>query len=331
MMSNCRNCGKVMFFTAPSYVREFCGRRCAALWQWAVPSSVIRAIVNARQIKFNKVCENCGQSFRSTNRIQRFCCRQCAYVTFITFDHRKTCGNCGQSFLARDKGKRFCSQRCSTLSRNRNYWAKFHQMHPHPDRTCLVCGKRFNVVDAPYKSKRRFCTMSCQKRYEWANPTSPIRIASVSAMRRERSHLSHSTPEMIRANRERRLRRVMPTKDTMIEVLLQKEIKERGIRFIAHIPLIVCQPDIFLPEFRLAVFADGCYWHGCPIHHPMPNAFQKRAIDKDRYQTAFLLRNGYRVSRFWEHQIKSNVRGCVDEIVNSTRVPEPMQIMKEGT
>jgi DNA mismatch endonuclease (patch repair protein) len=123
--------------------------------------------------------------------------------------------------------------------------------------------------------------------------------------------------------RKIRLNQVFPQKDTKIEVALQNELKKRGIEFVAHIPLIVCQPDIFIPEGRLVIFADGCFYHRCPLHRKAPNSKIPLTTSKrDQYQTAFLLRHGYNVLRFWEHDINKDVVACVDQIANVLYSPK---------
>ena len=76
------------------------------------------------------------------------------------------------------------------------------------------------------------------------------------------------------------------------------------------------RPDFVFRASKLAVFVDGCFWHGCPIHatRPKQNAqFWKTKIaanqTRDRFVTRNLRRAGWRVLRFWEHELaKKNAR-----------------------
>lgn len=59
---------------------------------------------------------------------------------------------------------------------------------------------------------------------------------------------------------------------------------------------------------RLAVFIDGCWWHGCPLHHRPPSANagywtakMARNIERDRTIDEMLAEAGWRVMRVWEH------------------------------
>lgn len=75
------------------------------------------------------------------------------------------------------------------------------------------------------------------------------------------------------------------------------------------------RPDFVFPKLRLAVFVDGCFWHGCPKHATQPKgnaAFWRRkfAMNKarDRLVTRTLRRDGWRVLRIWEHELKKPAR-----------------------
>ena len=55
--------------------------------------------------------------------------------------------------------------------------------------------------------------------------------------------------------------------DTAPEIVLRKALHAQGVRFRLHRQLAKgCTPDIVLPGRRIAVFVDGCFWHGCPKH-----------------------------------------------------------------
>ncbi len=69
-------------------------------------------------------------------------------------------------------------------------------------------------------------------------------------------------------------------------------------------------PDFVFPRHRLAVFVDGCFWHGCPVHATRPasnRAFWRRKLARnkarDRLVTRTLKRNGWLVLRVWQHEL----------------------------
>ena len=74
-------------------------------------------------------------------------------------------------------------------------------------------------------------------------------------------------------------------------------------------------PDFAFPKLRLAVFVDGCFWHGCPKHFRKPKDNRKywhekilRNQKRDRLVTKTLRSSGWRVLRIWEHELKNETR-----------------------
>jgi DNA mismatch endonuclease, patch repair protein len=70
------------------------------------------------------------------------------------------------------------------------------------------------------------------------------------------------------------------------------------------------KPDFVFPKQKLAIFVDGCFWHGCSIHatQPKTNAeFWREKIARnqarDRLVTRTLRRAGWRVLRIWQHEL----------------------------
>lgn len=83
---------------------------------------------------------------------------------------------------------------------------------------------------------------------------------------------------------------------------------------IRHSPFAIrsfqVRPDFVFPKLRLAVFVDGCFWHGCPQHATQPKgnaAFWRKKFAanqaRDRLVTRTLRRTGWRVLRIWEHAL----------------------------
>lgn len=71
-------------------------------------------------------------------------------------------------------------------------------------------------------------------------------------------------------------------------------------------------PDFVFSRLKIAVFIDGCFWHGCPSHCRMPssnidywnNKIEKNMI-RDKNITKALKIKGWQVIRIWEHEIKT--------------------------
>jgi DNA mismatch endonuclease (patch repair protein) len=78
------------------------------------------------------------------------------------------------------------------------------------------------------------------------------------------------------------------------------------------------RPDFIFATRRLAVFVDGCFWHGCPRHGTRPQgnaafwrAKFRRNRARDRRDTLRLRRAGWRVLRLWEHELKPKARAAL--------------------
>ena len=70
------------------------------------------------------------------------------------------------------------------------------------------------------------------------------------------------------------------------------------------------KPDFVFPKLKLAVFVDGCFWHGCPLHATQPksnSAFWDTKLARnrarDRFVTCALRAQGWKVLRIWEHEL----------------------------
>jgi DNA mismatch endonuclease (patch repair protein) len=76
------------------------------------------------------------------------------------------------------------------------------------------------------------------------------------------------------------------------------------------------------PKLKLAVFVDGCFWHGCPSHCNIPvqnRSFWKKKLDANRRRDKLVRRTlqsrGWRVLRIWEHELtRRNERRLLAQI-----------------
>lgn len=100
------------------------------------------------------------------------------------------------------------------------------------------------------------------------------------------------------------------------------EVKLRMLMVRAHITgwrllptEILGNPDFIFPGLRIAIFVDGCFWHGCPRCYRRPSSNQnywdakvQRNRDRDRRQRSKLRREGWHVLSIWEHELRSPVK-----------------------
>ena len=72
----------------------------------------------------------------------------------------------------------------------------------------------------------------------------------------------------------------MPRSGTKPEIALRRELHRRGLRFRVNLRGVPGSPDIAFTRARLAVFVDGCFWHGCPDHYVAPKNNSQWWADK---------------------------------------------------
>jgi len=113
--------------------------------------------------------------------------------------------------------------------------------------------------------------------------------------------------------------------DTTPELILRRRLWADGLRYRLKYKVPTGRPDLVFPGARVAVFVDGCFWHGCPDHYVRPRSrstfwAQKLAenVERDQRQTRELESAGWKVVRIWEHEIHE----ALDEVVE--RVAEAM-------
>lgn len=86
------------------------------------------------------------------------------------------------------------------------------------------------------------------------------------------------------------------------------------------------RPDFYFPRKRLAIFVDGCFWHGCvncghipKVHSEFWTAKMQRNRLRDGEVTSALLGDGIGVLRFWEHELRTHLPDCIASVVNHLR------------
>jgi DNA mismatch endonuclease (patch repair protein) len=124
----------------------------------------------------------------------------------------------------------------------------------------------------------------------------------------------------MRAQRER---------DTGIERAIRSLLHARGLRFRVHRRLLAGsrrEVDVVFPGARVAVFVDGCFWHGCPEHGTWPrnNAdFWRRKIEanvrRDADTNTRLAADGWTVLRVWEHEAPAEAASRIAAAVDAAR------------
>jgi DNA mismatch endonuclease, patch repair protein len=126
------------------------------------------------------------------------------------------------------------------------------------------------------------------------------------------------------------VRRVMQgnrSRDTKPEVAVRSAVHALGMRYrVSARPLAGLRrtADLVFRSARVAVFVDGCFWHGCPAHHSPPKtnaAYWSTKIQgnksRDRDTTERLRMEGWTVLRFWSHEEPMSVAAQIADVVGT--------------
>lgn len=118
-------------------------------------------------------------------------------------------------------------------------------------------------------------------------------------------------------------------RDTTPELVVRSAVWRRGLRYyVDRRPLrtVRRRADLVFPSQRVAVFIDGCFWHGCPMHGRIPKTNTawwdekiRRNRARDSSTTDLLRAAGWTVLRFWEHEDPEVVASDVERAVRSPK------------
>ncbi|MRR51782.1 MAG: very short patch repair endonuclease [Rhodocyclaceae bacterium] len=116
-------------------------------------------------------------------------------------------------------------------------------------------------------------------------------------------------------------------RNTTPELSLRSALHNSGLRYRVHLPVPGCPRrsiDIAFVRKKVAVFVDGCFWHGCPMHGHAPQCSTdwwskkiERNQARDLETTQILTDAGWLVLRIWEHErpaaVVDNVRDALEK------------------
>lgn len=119
-------------------------------------------------------------------------------------------------------------------------------------------------------------------------------------------------------------------RDTAPELAVRSAVHRRGLRYrVASRPLpgVRRTADLVFRGARVAVFVDGCFWHGCPDHHVLPvtnSGYWTRKVAINRARDidtdARLAAEGWVCVRIWEHEDPVDAADRLERIVRSRLV-----------
>lgn len=131
---------------------------------------------------------------------------------------------------------------------------------------------------------------------------------------------SDATRRSMKANKGR---------DTRPELAIRRLLHDAGFRYRVNMrpmPELRRTADIVFTRAKVAVFIDGCFWHGCPEHYQRPLANREYWDDKvlknrerDAETSAALTEAQWTVLRFWEHEQPASVVDTIEGQVLAAR------------
>ncbi len=118
------------------------------------------------------------------------------------------------------------------------------------------------------------------------------------------------------------MQKIKSTKTTP-EISLQKSLRKEGLKFKINYKGLPGNPDIVLPKKKVSIFVDGEFWHGYRWREKKKKIKANRAywlpkiertILRDRRNNRKLKKDGWKVIRFWQHQIAKDLPKCIQKI-----------------
>lgn len=104
-----------------------------------------------------------------------------------------------------------------------------------------------------------------------------------------------------------------------LENLFSKALWRRGLRFRKNVRKLRGTPDIAIQKYKVVIFVDSCFWHGCPVHFKRPKSNQEfwdakiaRNRERDKEVDAHYIGKGWHIRRIWEHEIRRNLDETAD-------------------
>ena len=120
-------------------------------------------------------------------------------------------------------------------------------------------------------------------------------------------------PPVVVSKERSRIMRAVPSRNTSAEIALRKALWAAGLRgFRTQARAVPGNPDIVFARQKVAIFVDGCFWHGCPKCYREPSTNKaywqmkvQRNKSRDEQVNKLCGQRGWRVIRIWEHAILS--------------------------
>lgn len=139
--------------------------------------------------------------------------------------------------------------------------------------------------------------------------------------RRLKKYLEDGKFKDVPGKRSRMMSAIRGKHNRSTELRLRMALVKAGVRgWTLHPEELPGRPDFYFEKAKLAIFVDGCYWHGCPMCGHIPKtraafwkAKIKRTQERDKIKQLELRKLGTKSLRIWEHELKN--KNNLDKVV----------------
>lgn len=114
-------------------------------------------------------------------------------------------------------------------------------------------------------------------------------------------------------------------RETLPELMFRKSLWQKGVRYRINVRKLPGWPDVVINKKKVVVFIDGEFWHGYnwPVKKKKIKTNRnfwipkiERNIQRDLENALKLKKLGYKIFRFWEHEVKADVESCVKKVLS---------------
>src|SRR5947208_1232241 len=113
------------------------------------------------------------------------------------------------------------------------------------------------------------------------------------------------------------------SKNTKPELMVRRLLWKNGFRYRIHNKSIPGMPDISNKGKKIAIFIDGCFWHGCSSCYKEPTTnvkFWRDKIERNKLRREKVRKNlifgGWTIMEFWEHEVNMSAREITKKIIH---------------
>lgn len=235
------------------------------------------------------------------------------------------CPVCFQAVSGRFSPQRiYCSLKCSHvgIAKKRRNGLDTH---------CLICGLDVHIPSHRVKEGRKyFCGQDhaneyqarnkiiykckiCQKSFKKSKSFSLLGEVKYCSIKCRNEDPDFKT-RLVQQNLK-----LQEGNSTRLEIKGYQLIEETGVYYKKQV--LICNKfcvDAFIPSHNLVIQFDGDYWHGKPSTYSKLDARQKKRVDLDKSQDAYMRKCGYKIFRIWESDInKPSVKDSLLELLSA--------------